>query len=146
MQSEAYFSLPPPKSTGRDLFNPAWLEQRLRQAVGSAALPLQDVQASLTELTAWCCAQAVLQHACEATRLLVCGGGACNTELMRRLADRLPQLNVESTARHGLPVDQVEAVAFAWLARAWMHRQPGNLPAVTGALGARVLGALHPAA
>lgn len=143
MQSEAYFGLQPPKSTGRDLFNPAWLERCLASD-GVAREPI-DVQATLAELSAWCCAQSVLQHARGTTRLLVCGGGACNTHLMQRLAHRLPGLSVESTAAHGLPVDQVEATAFAWLAHAWVDRRAGNLPAVTGARGPRVLGALYPA-
>ncbi len=145
MQSEAYFALPPPKSTGRDLFNAAWLERCLRQANGSIPAP-QDVQASLAELTAWCCEQAVLHHAPQASRLLVCGGGACNAHLMRRLTARLAWLKVQTTAAHGLPVDQVEAVAFAWLARAWLHRDAGNVPTATGAVGGRLLGALYPAA
>lgn len=145
LQSEPYFALSPPKSTGRDLFNPAWLERHLRQTAGGAALTPQDVQASLAELTAWCCEQSTLSQAPEASRLLVCGGGACNAHLMRRLAARLPWLTVETTAQHGLPVDQVEAAAFAWLARACVHRRPGNIPAATGAAGGRVLGALYPA-
>ncbi|MDL2336566.1 MAG: anhydro-N-acetylmuramic acid kinase [Pseudomonadota bacterium] len=146
MQHDAYFALPPPKSTGRDLFNSIWLDRCLRQAVSASTVTSKDVQASLAELTAWCCEQSVLRHAPDATRLLVCGGGAYNGNLMHRLAARLTNLQVESTARHGLPADQVEAVAFAWLARAWVHRHAGNVPAATGALGSRVLGALYPAA
>lgn len=146
MQNEAYFALPPPKSTGRDLFNPAWLAQCLHQAAveGDALAPV-DVQATLAELTAWCCQQSMAQFAPDAHLLLVCGGGAYNTELMRRLAQRLPQVSVESTEARGLAADQVEAVAFAWLASAWVNRQSGNLPAVTGARGPRILGALYPA-
>lgn len=145
LQSEPYFALPPPKSTGRDLFNPVWLERHLHEAANGSVFSPQDVQASLAELTAWCCEQSTLRYAPQATRLLVCGGGACNTHLMHRLAARLPGLAVETTAQHGLPVDQVEAVAFAWLARAWTQRRSGNLPAATGASGERVLGALYPA-
>lgn len=146
MQNEAYFALPPPKSTGRDLFNPTWLAQCLQQtiAMGEALAPI-DVQATLCELTAWCCQQSMMQFAPDARVLLVCGGGAYNGELMRRLAQRLPQVSVKSTKALGLAADQVEAAAFAWLASAWMNRQPGNLPAVTGARGARILGALYPA-
>ncbi|MBY0468790.1 MAG: anhydro-N-acetylmuramic acid kinase [Burkholderiaceae bacterium] len=146
MQNEAYFALPPPKSTGRDLFNPTWLAQCLQQttAMGETLAPV-DVQATLCELTAWCCQQAMTQFAPDARLLLVCGGGAYNAELMRRLAQRLPQVSVESTKACGLAVDQVEAVAFAWLANVWVNRQPGNLPAVTGARGPRILGALYPA-
>lgn len=146
MQNEAYFALPPPKSTGRDLFNPAWLAQCLQQttAMGEVLTPV-DVQATLCELTAWCCQQSMTQLAPDARLLLVCGGGAYNAELTRRLAQRLPHVSVESTEAAGLAPDQVEAVAFAWLASVWMNRQPGNLPTATGAIGPRVLGALYPA-
>ncbi len=146
MQGEAYFSLPPPKSTGRDLFNPAWLNQCLNQmAVAGKGRDPVDVQATLTELTAWCCQQSMARWAPDASRLLVCGGGAYNADLMRRLAQRLPHVKIDSTEAQGLAADQVEAVAFAWLASAWVDRRAGNLPAVTGARGPRILGALYPA-
>lgn len=146
LQNEAYFSLPPPKSTGRDLFNPTWLAHCLSQmAATGRALDPADVQATLTELTAWCCHQSMASYAPDASRLGVCGGGAYNADLMRRLAQRLPQLKLDSTAAQGLAADQVEAVAFAWLASAWVDRCAGNLPAVTGARGPRILGALYPA-
>ena len=138
-----YFDLPPPKSTGRDLFNPAWLEARLRTATVPAEP--QDVQATLTELTAWACADAVARHAAGARELLVCGGGALNDELMRRTAAHLPRCQAVRTDARGLGVDQVEAAAFAWLAKAFVDRQPGNLVSVTGAAGSRILGALYPA-
>lgn len=145
MQTEAYFALPPPKSTGRDLFNTAWLARCLTQAASVSQPTSTDVQASLAELTAWCCEQSALDSAPEATHVLVCGGGAYNGHLMRRLAARLTWVQVGSTAERGLPANQVEAVAFAWLAREWLQRRPGNLPTVTGAKGSRVLGALYPA-
>ncbi len=135
-----YFSKIPPKSTGRDLFNPAWLGEQLQGFITRAP---QDVQATLTALTAGACARDVQRHAPRASELLVCGGGALNTELMRQLAQALPGVSVASTATRGLPPLQVEAAAFAWLARAWHRREPGNLPAVTGASGLRVLGALY---
>lgn len=146
MQSEAYFSLPPPKSTGRDLFNADWLRKCLDRA-GAIGLTLDavDVQTTLTELTAWCCQQSIAQYTPAASRLLVCGGGAYNVELMRRLAQLLPRMKIEPTEALGLAADQVEAVAFAWLASAWVDRHAGNLPAVTGARGPRILGALYPA-
>jgi len=147
MQNEPYFSLPPPKSTGRDLFNPAWLNRCLNQtAAAGRMLDAVDVQATLTELTAWCCQQSMVHYAADASRLLVCGGGAYNADLMRRLAQRLPDLKVDSAEAQGLAADQVEAIAFAWLASAWVDRRAGNLPAVTGARGPRILGALYPAA
>jgi len=143
---EPYFSLAPPKSTGRDLFNPAWLDHRLRQWGSDApsAKP-EDVQATLCELTAITCAQATSRHAAEAKELMVCGGGAFNRHLMQRLAHHLPGRAVVPTDARGLPATQVEAAAFAWLAYAHGHRQPGNLHTVTGAKGDRILGALYPA-
>jgi anhydro-N-acetylmuramic acid kinase len=143
MLAEPYFALMPPKSTGRDLFNPRWLESHLQGHPGALA---QDVQATLAELTARSCAEAALRHAGTSRELLVCGGGAFNVHLMARLADRLPAWRVQTTAAVGLPPAQVEAAAFAWLASAHCDRRAGNLPSVTGAAGPRVLGALYPAA
>jgi anhydro-N-acetylmuramic acid kinase len=143
LRSETYFDLPPPKSTGRDLFNPPWLEARLRSH--AAAAPPRDVQATLAELTAWACADAVGHHAAGARDVLVCGGGALNRHLIQRLAARLPGCTVRRTDELGLDVSQVEAAAFAWLARAFVQREPGNLVSVTGAAGPRILGALYPA-
>jgi anhydro-N-acetylmuramic acid kinase len=142
MQAEPYFQAPPPKSTGRDLFNANWLSGHLPQ---TGAVKPQDVQATLTELTAWACSQDVRRFAPDARRVVVCGGGALNAHLMARLAHLLPGQAVMTSEAYGLPVDQVEAAAFAWLARAFVQRQPGNLASVTGALGPRILGALYPA-
>ena len=144
MQDEPFFAMKPPKSTGRDLFNGQWLKDCLRRG-GADALRPKDVQASLAELTAWACEDSLRRHAPDASSLLVCGGGAKNDHLMRLLARHLPQVKVESTAAHGIPVDGVEAVAFAWLAQLCVDRHPGNLPAATGAVGLRVLGAVYPA-
>jgi anhydro-N-acetylmuramic acid kinase len=137
-----YFTKTPPKSTGRDLFNPAWLESQLQEF---ASVSLADVQASLTALTAQVCAEDLRRYLPQADELLVCGGGALNTELMRQLAAALPGVKVASTEAGGLPPLQVEAAAFAWLAQAFTHKRAGNLVAVTGASGPRVLGALYPA-
>jgi len=140
--AEPYFKRQPPKSTGRDLFDANWLD---RQVVVDRAAA-QDVMATLAELTARSVVQALLRHAPGCEELLVCGGGACNGHLMSRLAALLgPAVQVRSTAATGVPPDQVEAMAFAWLAQAHMSRTAGNLVAVTGASGARVLGALYPA-
>jgi anhydro-N-acetylmuramic acid kinase len=141
--AEPYFQRQPPKSTGRDLFNTDWLQQRLAPHARVAA---QDVMATLAELTAISVMAALLQHLPSAGRLLVCGGGAHNGHLQRRLLALRPGLQVQSTAEAGMPPDQVEALAFAWLAQAALARQPGNMPAVTGARGPRVLGAIYPAA
>jgi anhydro-N-acetylmuramic acid kinase len=103
--------------------------------------------ATLTELTAVAAVQELRRHALGCRELLVCGGGAYNAHLMSRLsALGGHKVSVRSTSEAGLPPDQVEAMAFAWLARAHLRRQPGNLPRVTGAAGPRVLGALYPAA
>jgi anhydro-N-acetylmuramic acid kinase len=142
MLAEPYFALPPPKSTGRDLFHKAWLDAHLAAHAGLAAV---DVQATLAALTVETVARDLERHAPTARALFVCGGGARNGHLMRGLAQRLPAVRVGDTAQLGVPVDQVEGAAFAWLAHRFIERQPGNLPEVTGARGPRVLGALYPA-
>jgi anhydro-N-acetylmuramic acid kinase len=142
LMSEPFLAAPPPKSTGRDLFNPDWLAPHLAAA---GVLRPQDVQATLAEFTARSAAEALRRHAPGTPELLVCGGGAFNGDLMARLARALPGCAVRSTADAGLPPLQVEAAAFAWLAWAWVQGRPGNLPAVTGAQGPRPLGALYPA-
>lgn len=143
---EPFFAKAPPKSTGRDLLHLAWVEAALAAAPQAASeLPIRNVQATLAELTTRCAATELQRHAPGTQRLLVCGGGAFNAHLMGRLRASLPGVEVLSTAAQGVPPDQVEALAFAWLARAFMQRTPGNLPAVTGAQGSRVLGAWYPA-
>ncbi len=140
--AEPFFAQPPPKSTGRDLFDAEWLASRLPTPQPAA----QDVMATLAELTARTVAEALERHQAGTRRLWVCGGGAFNTHLMRRLAALVgSDAEVASTAGAGIPPDQVEALAFAWLARAFVESRPGNLPAVTGAAGPRILGALYPA-
>lgn len=139
--TEPFLHAAPPKSTGRDLFNSAWLAQHVQSA---ATLPAIDVQATLTEYTALACANDVMRHAADAVSLIVCGGGALNGQLMSRLAHHLPQLQVLNSTDRGLPPLQVEAAAFAWLAFKTMRRETSNLPSVTGARGARVLGAIYP--
>jgi anhydro-N-acetylmuramic acid kinase len=143
LRAEPYFALPPPKSSGRDLFNAGWLDAQL-DALGERLAPA-DVQASLLALTTTTVADALRAQAPRTQALYVCGGGALNGALMRALAAALPGVTVASTAAAGLAPMQVEAAAFAWLAHAHLQRLPGNLPAVTGARGPRVLGALYPA-
>jgi anhydro-N-acetylmuramic acid kinase len=140
--AEPYFGKLPPKSTGRDLFNPAWLEGHLR-AFGDAAPA--DVQATLAEFTARACSADVSRHQPGLRRLVVCGGGAFNSHLMRRLQALLPHAQVVSSADWGMPPLQVEATAFAWLARKAVRREPLELQSITGARGARVLGCVYPA-
>jgi len=140
LMAEAFLQRTPPKSTGRDLFNPAWLQERLP----AETLPAQDVQATLTEFTALACAHDVQRHAPQAQELIVCGGGALNGQLMQRLALHLPGVQVVGSELRGLPPLQVEAAAFAWLAAKTVRRETSSLPSVTGAQGARILGAIYP--
>jgi anhydro-N-acetylmuramic acid kinase len=135
-----FFSTPPPKSTGRDHFSLAWLEQ----ALTGNERP-QDVQATLLELTAQGISQAVAKYCAQAAAVYVCGGGAHNGTLMARLKALLPACRLADTAALGLDPDWVEALAFAWLAQQTLLRAPGNLPEVTGARGPRILGAIYPA-
>ncbi len=140
--AEPFFAKPPPKSTGRDLFNPPWLQTKM---VGMEGLAPQDVQATLTELTAQACARSLLATAPDCCTLIVCGGGALNTHLMQRLQQALPGCRVVSSEEFGLPPLQVEATAFAWLARQAVQGQTASIQSVTGARGARILGAIYPA-
>ncbi|BEP37454.1 anhydro-N-acetylmuramic acid kinase [Variovorax sp. V59] len=142
LQADPYFAKAPPKSTGRDLFNPAWLSARLGPAAGAAPA---DVQATLTEFTASVCAADVFRYGNDSKLLIVCGGGALNDHLLERLRAHLPGVEVAASTAHGLPPLQVEAAAFAWLARSTVRREAGNLASVTGARGGRVLGAIYPA-
>jgi anhydro-N-acetylmuramic acid kinase len=136
---EPWLALAPPKSTGRDHFHLAWLEEKLADLRLSPA----DVQASLCAFTARSIADALTAQLPQAKRLLVCGGGVHNPVLLAALTAALPSVVVESTASYGLDPDFVEAMAFAWLARETLNGRPGNLPEVTGAHGARILGAIH---
>ena len=140
--TDPFFSLPPPKSTGRDLFHADWLEAHLQQF---GSLASEDVQASLAHLSARSAALAVHRFAPLANRIFVCGGGAYNQHLMSLLGVYLPKATVSSTESHGLPPLQVEAAAFAWLAKQTIEGLSGNLPHVTGAKGLRVLGGIYPA-
>jgi anhydro-N-acetylmuramic acid kinase len=139
LRDEPYFALPAPKSTGRDLFTMAWLDARLATL---ATPPAQrDVQATLAELTATTIADAC--RAFDAQEARICGGGARNAHLMSRLAALLAPADVSCTDALGVDPGAVEALAFAWLARERLAGRPANLPAVTGARGPRVLGAVY---
>jgi anhydro-N-acetylmuramic acid kinase len=143
LKSAPYFSLPAPKSTGRDLFHMDWLDNRLAEAGNIAP---QDVQATLTALTAHTIADAIRGQAAKVDAVYVCGGGAYNGALLGELAAALGgTTTVESTAALGVAPNRVEALAFAWLGYRFHQREAGNLPAVTGAKGPRILGALYPA-
>ena len=140
MQSEAFFHAKGPKSTGRDLFNAAWLGQHLAQFGGMAA---QDVQTTLAELTAWSVAHALRE--CAADTVIACGGGVLNRYLMERLQVHLGTRSLTVSDQWGLPAQQVEACAFAWLAYRHVQGLCGSEPSVTGAKGPRILGARYPA-
>jgi anhydro-N-acetylmuramic acid kinase len=139
MLAEPYFAMPPPKSTGRDLFNDDWLKQHQLYP----HLRPQDVARTLTALTAQSIVDA-LSKCGEANEVYLCGGGARNKLLVDDLQDLLGNVPVRSTNDLGIDVDWVEAVAFAWLAKQTIANKPSNLPAVTGAKGLRVLGAIYP--
>ncbi len=140
MLAEPFFELPPPKSSGRDLFNTDWLQEKL---TGSEAA--EDVQATLLELTCRSIAQAIELHCGSAREIYLCGGGAHNRTLRNRLSVLLPACAIGTTDDLGVSGDYLEALAFAWLARQALHNEAGNLPAVTGARHHCVLGAIYPA-
>lgn len=139
--NDPFFRLPPPKSTGREYFNLVWLENYLKTI--SHDISPADIQNTLTELTAKSIVSTVHQHLSEG-ELLICGGGAHNTYLMSRLQSLAsPQFSVKSTETYGLHPDWIEAMAFAWLAKQTLGRKPGNLPSVTGANAAAILGGIY---
>ncbi len=135
-----FFTLPPPKSCGREQFNLEFITERL---IGNEHP--SDVQATLAALTVTSCVTAI-HHWCDVPEgLYVCGGGVRNQMIMRRLQQAMPLTRVTTTDALGVPADQVEAVAFAWLAFQHKSGRPGNLAEVTGARGPRILGACYPA-
>ncbi|MBV6272435.1 anhydro-N-acetylmuramic acid kinase [Alcaligenaceae bacterium CGII-47] len=144
MLADPWFERPPPKSTGRDQFNAQWLDKQLSRAPGTRTLAPADVMATLLALTTHSIAQAVRKHAAQAHEVLACGGGAENTYLMHELAQVLP-CPLATTQREGMPVQMVEALAFAWLAHAHIHGRSAALPAVTGAQHPSIAGCLYPA-
>jgi anhydro-N-acetylmuramic acid kinase len=137
--AEPYFAAPTPKSTGRELFNMSWLDSHLSSH--SATAPA-DVQATLAELTATTIVMSIDSTLRDCKRLIVCGGGAHNADLMARLR-RLYRRSVDTTAAFGIAPDWVEGAAFAWLARARLRGEAGNVPTVTGARRPAVLGGVY---
>jgi len=138
MLSEPFFALKPPKSSGRDLFNMAWLQSKLRGKERA-----EDVQATLLEMTCQTIAQAIQRHCAGATEIYLCGGGAHNRTLHTRLAALLSDCVIQTTDALGINGDYLEAIAFAWLAQQTLLSKPANLPLVTGAKHPCVLGAIH---
>jgi anhydro-N-acetylmuramic acid kinase len=138
--NDPYFSLPAPKSTGKEFFNMIWLENTLKDELSNHKA--EDIQATLTELTAKSIADSI-EKPCD--ELFVCGGGIHNQFLIERLQFHLPQTPIASTQELGIDPDWMEAIAFAWLAKQTMEGKAGNLPSATGAKGSRILGAIYSA-
>lgn len=141
MLNDPYLKRHPPKSTGPEYFSPDWLTGQLH----GFSLPPEDIQATLLELTSCSIAQAITIHAAESEEVLVCGGGVHNTQLMSSLSHQLATMTVLSCAHYDVDPDWVEAIAFAWLARRSLKGLAGNLPEVTGAKQAVILGGIYPA-
>ncbi len=138
--AEPFFAAAAPKSTGRDLFNLAWLDRHLDGSEAPA-----DVQATLLALTGDSIAAAARRFCSGTEEVYLCGGGAHNAALVSHLQRALPECRIRKTETLGIAADWMEAIAFAWLAQQALHLQPGNLPAVTGAKHPCVLGAIYPA-
>ena len=137
MLNDDYFKKSPPKSTGIEYFNLDWL--------GSFDFSLkpEDIQATLLALSVKTISQAINQYAANTDEVLVCGGGIHNKATMHALRQHLIDCNVVSTSEYGLDPDCIEAVTFAWLAKRRIENKPGNLPSVTGATEAVLLGTIH---
>ncbi len=140
LSSDPFFAQKPPKSTGRDLFNLHWLEKKLQGRESP-----EDVQATLLQLTVVSIAESIHAHCLGAEEVYVCGGGGHNSLLMSRLTEVIRGGKVALTDQLGIAIDWVEAFAFAWLAHQAILRKTGNLTAVTGAKGSRILGVVYPA-
>jgi len=141
--SDNYFKLEPPKSTGTEYFNEAWLKNKL---VNFTDINTKDVQASLTTLTAKTISDAINQYAnkiVSVDEVIICGGGVHNDFLLQQLQHALPEIEINSSAKYGLDPDYIEATAFAWLAKQTMERKVGNLTEVTGAMHAVILGGVY---
>jgi anhydro-N-acetylmuramic acid kinase len=142
MLKDDYLQLAPPKSTGPEHFNLSWLDTTLN---GLPLLDQQDVQATLVSFSAKTVAQAIQREGIRCDRVIACGGGVHNQALMDMLKKELGDIPIESSSTYGVDPNNVEAIAFAWLARQTLLGLPGNIPDVTGASGARVLGGIYPA-
>lgn len=137
MLEDPYFALPAPKSTGKEYFHLDWLERHANKKMSG-----EDVQATLCELTAASISNAIKQVAPVTNEIYICGGGVHNPSLMERLTELVKPATVSSTDKLGVSPDWVEAICFAWLAKQTLHQQPSNLPSVTGAKHAVVLGGI----
>ena len=137
--TDNYFSLPAPKSTGREHFNLHWLKQH------SIDDRPENIQATLTQLSVESIARAIETYARNCDEVYVCGGGAFNASLMQGLESRLASIKVKTTTELGIDPEWVEAAAFAWLAKQSLENKPGNIAAVTGASANLILGGIYPA-
>lgn len=140
---DPYFSLPYPKSTGKEAFNLLWLEKLLQGELYKH--PARDIQATLTELTALSIARQIIDNKISCEEIYICGGGINNSFLLERLKHHLPHSLIASTEKLGIDPNWMEAIAFSWLAQQTLTGKPGNIPEVTGADGPRILGAIHQA-
>lgn len=138
--NEPYFDLPAPKSTGRDLFNPDWLTQRLN---AFAALRPEDVMATLRALTSHSIAKAIKPYQAGIGELIVCGGGSKNAALIQELTSLLP-CKVNPIENYGYDSQAIEALTFAWLAKAFVCKEALNFPTLTGSAHRTIAGALYP--
>jgi anhydro-N-acetylmuramic acid kinase len=139
-ERDPYFAASPPKSTGRDRFNLPWVQRHVSALPGA---PPQDVQRTLLALTVRAIARAIEAWCEGAGEVVICGGGANNALLRSELQSAVQPRAMATTASFGVPVTEVEALAFAWLAREALAGRPASLPSVTGARGARILGAIY---
>lgn len=137
--AEPWLQLPPPRSTGPELFNLGWLSEKMQ----GLNLPPADVQTTLCEFTAVTITDAIKQYADPADELILCGGGTYNQFLQERLTQLLPGIELNTSDKYGLPPEWVEAVLFAWLAHRTLRHLPGNVPEVTGASHSVVLGSIY---
>ena len=140
---EQYFSLNPPKSTGKDEFNQLWVTKNLERL--NMDISNTDVQRTLLELSARTISDAIKYYQQDGVELLLCGGGIHNPLFVNRLKELIPGIDAISTEKYGLHPDAVEAAAFAWLAKCRLEKVPGNIPHVTGAKKPTVLGAIYEA-
>ena len=141
MLEDSYFSLPPPKSTGRDLFNIQWLDSHL----SDKNYPPNDVARTLLTLTAYSISKALAEHCGTIDEVYLCGGGAKNSLLCSELKNLLSNIKVADLDELGIDVNWAEAIAFAWLAKQCLNQKTANLAEVTGAKGPRILGAIYQA-
>jgi len=142
--NDPYFLKCPPKSTGREYFNLAWISERCKQKnIDTASLSAQDIQTTLASLSAITIARAVAEHAPQTQQVYVCGGGAHNQFLLELLQAQLGDVSLATTSELGLDPDWVEACAFGWLAQQRINNNPANVPSVTGASKPVVLGVVY---